>query len=263
MKHYLKIYALLFKLNYNKALAYRSDTISGFFGSFAWAIFSIIALFILTARSSSVFGWTRDELFILIGVFNIIVGGIFRMLFSRNFENLSRLMRYGNLDGYLLKPMDTQFLISTQEIRLHGVIRTAMAILYTYIVLMRADIQISLLNIFIFIFLSLFSLMILYAMWFLIMTIIIWLPDLYNLHEVLYSTDSLTRYPPQILPAMQMIVFYIFFPFTLVVSIPTKALLNKLEAFDVLILCGFALGLLYISRLFWKFALRYYTSASG
>ncbi len=263
MKHYFQIYLLLIKLNYRRSIANRADLFTGLFGSLSWGVFSIVSIYILSARSSSVFGWSRAELFILIGVFNIMVGSTFRMLFSRNFENFSKLMRYGELDGVLLKPLDTQFAVSTQHISLYVIIRAVIACIYTYIVIVQSNAVVSFLSFLSFFILAIIGLILLYACWFLVMTLTVWLPDIYNLDEILYSTDALTRYPPQILNAMKILVFYLFFPFTLVVSTPTKALLHKLSVLDVVILVGFACGLLFISRKFWKFALRYYTSASG
>lgn len=263
MKRYFKIYLMLIRLNYNRALTHRADFFSGLFGSLAWSIFSVIAIYILSARASSVYGWSRQELFILIGVFNILVGGIFRTFFARNFNTFPQLMRYGELDGFLLKPMDTQFAISTQRISMYGGVRILLALIYTFFIIFNAHIAITFFSVISFLLLSVFGLIIMYAVWFLVLTLTVWLPDIYNLEEILYSTDSLSRYPPQILSAMKIFVFYIFFPFTLVVSTPTKALLHKLTTFDIMLLVGFACGLLFLSRRFWKFALRYYTSASG
>lgn len=263
MNRYLKIYMILIRLNLRRIIMHRSEFISGLFGSLIWSIFSVVAIFILSSRTSSIYGWNRQELFILIGVFNILIGGIFRTLFARNFNYFPQLMRYGDLDGYLLKPIDTQFAISTQRISMHGVPRIFFAIILTFYLISQTNFPITLFNIFSFLTLSVFGLMIMYAVWFLVLTLTVWLPDVYNLEEILYSTDSLSRYPPQILSAMKIFAFYIFFPFTLVVSIPTKALLHKLTMIDVMLIVGFAFGLLFLARKFWKFALRYYTSASG
>ncbi len=263
MKKYFNIYITLLRLNYHRALSQRADFFAGLFGSISWAIFSVVAIYILSARASSVYGWNRQELFILIGVFNILVGGIFRTLFARNFNNFPQLMRYGELDSFLLKPIDTQFAISTQRVSLHGGPRIFISILFTFFVLFQAHLSITFSSILAFSILAVFGLIAMYAFWFLVLTLTVWLPDVYNLEEILYSTDSLTRYPPQILPAMKILLFYVFFPFTLVVSTPTKALLNKLNTIDVIVLIGVAFGLLFLSRKFWKFALRYYTSASG
>src|SRR5256885_10895077 len=107
IQRYIALYAHLIRLNFIRTIAYRLNFINGTIASIFWAIFSIVAIYILTSRSSFVFGWSRQELFILIGVFNILVGGIFRMLFANNFERFAHIIRFGELDALLLKPVDT------------------------------------------------------------------------------------------------------------------------------------------------------------
>lgn len=263
MKRYLKIYLLFIKLNYTRALVHRGDFFTGLSGSLAWGIFSIVAVYILSSRSSSIYGWSRGELFILIGVFNIIVGSFFRMVNGANFETMSVNIQRGDLDSLLIKPIDSQFFLSFLHIKLHGLIRFLIAIIYTVIVFNLAHISFTIFSLFLAIFFGIVGFLIIYSTWYLVMTATIWFPDLYNLSEILYTADGITRYPPQVLWAMKAFVFLIFFPYTLVVSVPTKALIHKLTFLDALLAMGFACGLLFLSRKFWKFALRYYTSASG
>lgn len=263
MKRYLNIYLLLIRLNFKRNLVNRGDFFSGLLASLAWGIFSVIAIYILSARSSSVFGWNRHELFILIGVFNILIGGLFRTITVDNFTNMNRVIQRGELDSILTKPIDSQFLVSFFEIIISGVFRILIAVGFTLYILLEANIQITFFSLLSFVFISVFGLITIYSVWFLVMTFAIWFPDLHNLSEILFAADNLTRYPPSVLYAMRILIFYIFFPLTLVVAVPTKALLHKLTSYDAALLIVVACTLLYFSRKFWKFALRYYTSASG
>ena len=263
MRRYLKIYLLIIRINYHRALANRGDFVSGLFGSLAWGVFSIVAVYILSARTTSVYGWTRNELYILMGVFNIIMGGMFRSINALNFDKMSSIIQHGDLDSYLTKPISSQFMISFLEVQTYGIVRVFIAVIFTLFMINQSHIPITFLSVFSFMILAVFGFITIYSFWFLTMTILIWYPDLHNLSELLYTSDNMTRYPPQVLPAMRALLFYFFFPLTFVVSIPAKALLQKLNVSDVLLLVGFATGLLFLSRKFWKFALRYYTSASG
>lgn len=61
-------------------------------------------------------------------------------------------------------------------------------------------------------------------------------------------------------------LFYLFvflLPLTLVITTPAKVLLQRLDITTLLIFFGLAALLVTLSRKFWKFALRYYTSANG
>ena len=263
MKRYLAIYRQLLLVNYHRAQIHKADFLSGLFASLMWGIFSVLVVFILTSRSTSVFGWSRAELFVLTGVFNILIGGITRTFFSRNFDRFSHIIQNGELDGLLLKPLSSQFSLSFWYISYPNSLRILLAVVYTLIALTLAHIPVTFVSVFSFFVLIVFGAIMMYAFWYLVMTLVIWFPDVYNLTELLYTTDNITRYPPQILWSMRLAIFFIFYPLTLSVSVPTKALLHTVTFTDIILLIGISLGLLFFSKLFWNFALRYYTSASA
>jgi ABC-2 type transport system permease protein len=259
MKRYFNIYWTIIKLNYNKSLLDKGNFFTGLFASLMWGVFSILAIHILSARTTSIYGWSRPELFVLIGVTNIILGSLFRMTATTNLGDLPTVIQTGALDSYLLKPINSQFI----QIRLYGIVRLVIAIIFTFFMLSYANVAVTITSVIIFVILSIFGFIAIYSIWFLVMTFSIWFPDLHNLSEILYTTDGLTRFPPQVLWAMKIFIFYVFFPYTIAVSTPAKALLHTLTVSDVILLIGVSSGLLYLSNIFWKFALRYYTSASG
>jgi ABC-2 type transport system permease protein len=263
MKRYFKIYLLIIKLNYYKTLHHRAEFLTGTLGALMWGIFNITLIYILSSRSSVIFGWSRAELFVLIGVFNIIVGSTFRLICAENFDRFSSNIQHGDLDSWLVKPIDSQFMLSFLYMKFHNLVRLSLAIIFTIYMLYLAQVTASIFTIMQFIVFSFVGLAIIYSFWYLVMTFAIWFPDLHNLTEILYTTDSLTRYPPQVLWKTGVFLLLVFLPYTLVVSVPTKILLNKATFLDIFILLTTAITLTLLSRTFWKFALRYYTSASG
>ena len=250
------------RLNYIRTLNHRGEFFSGLFGSLAWGVLSVVTIHVLTSRSDTVYGWSRNELFILIGVTNIIVGSLLRMFNAENFDRMSSTIQHGDLDAILLKPIDSQFMLSFLYIKLHGFIRLFISIVFTFLMLNLAAIPITAFSIISFVFFAILGYLIIYSIWFLVMTFAIRFPDLHNLSEILYTADGITRYPPQVLWATKIFLFLIFIPYTLVVSIPTKALIHKLTFMDSLVTIGTATILFLVSRALWKFALRYYSSAS-
>lgn len=263
MKRYIKIFLTILRLNYVRTINHRGEFYSGLFGSLAWGFFSIVMIAVLTSNSNIIFGWTRGELFVLTGVFNIIVGGFFRMMNAENFDRMTSKISHGDLDEILLKPIDSQFLISFLHIKLHGLFRIFLAILFTAYILSIYNIFVGALNIILFLMFALFGYIIIYSFWYLVMTFAIWFPDLHNLNEITYNTDALTRMPPQVLFAIGIPILLILLPYIFVVSTPTKALIGNLGILEGITAIFVSILLLLLSRAFWKFALRYYTSASG
>ena len=74
-----------------------------------WGLFKII--YQHTGEIGRGSGWHEDEFFIFLGTVWII-NSLIQTFFMANAEEFSELIRTGNLDFALLKPIDTQFLIS-------------------------------------------------------------------------------------------------------------------------------------------------------
>jgi ABC-2 type transport system permease protein len=127
----------------------------------------------------------------------------------------------------------------------------------------QLHIPITFLTIVEFIIMLFVSLAILYSFWFMVMTITLWHSNLENLANLLYDTNHITRFPPEMYKGASTLLLIILFPLTFIMVTPTKILLEKATLPDVLWPLFFALIMFWGSRKFWLFALRYYTSASG
>jgi ABC-2 type transport system permease protein len=262
MRYYFKIYKRLIRLNFALILTYRMSFLNSIVATIGWGFFQIIWIYMLTYRTKSVFGWSRDELIIL-AVCYIIIIAIFHLLFSRNFERLSRIIDRGQLDSLLLKPADSQFLISVWIIRYANIFRIGMGVGLLLFLLNNLHITVSLINIIGFFILIIFGLVLLYSLWFIFSTSLIWFPQLTNLVDFLYTINGMSRYPTEMIKTLPFYLLPVLIPFTITIVTPTKALLGRILAGDVIGLILITSALFFLSRIFWKFALRHYTSASS
>lgn len=262
MKKYIRIYAMYLRLNFAALIVYRANFINNILGSSVWGFFSILTIVLMMSRTSSLFGWSKNEIFLLTGVYSLFIG-IFHTLFSRNFERMTYLIRLGLLDAVLIKPIDSQFAVSTSIVNYASLIRILTGAGFIWYVLATAHIPVTPLMMGIFLLFTVVGLLLLYSIWFMVSTLIIWFPDLSNLIDFLYSYSNIGRYPREMYLQLNTFLFFFILPLTFFVVSPTKALLGKLNAFDVFGLCMAAVTFFVISRLFWKFALRFYTSASN
>lgn len=262
MKYYLNVYKTLLKLNLSNLIAYRANFINGIVSSIGYASLSFLIVILLTSRSPIVFGWRREELIFLMGVYNIIVGGFFHGIFSRNFDEFAENIDLGKLDGILLKPIDPQFIMSCTLIGFTQISRIMIGIAVCIYITITYHIPITVGAVTTATILSVFGIGILYSLWFSVMTLTVWNPRLSNLVDLMYHMNDLTRFPPKMFQPVKNYLFFII-PYTFVIVTPTKSLLNQLTLSNIFGLLFFSLFLLYISRRFWQFALRSYTSASS
>lgn len=262
MLYYLRVYKKILQLNLAALTAYRWNFINSTLSSISWGIFSIASIMLVTNHTAKIFEWSREEILLLTGIYGIVLG-IFHFFFSSNFDRLSQIIHRGELDIFLVKPIDTQFLLSTSRVGYTSIFRILMNIGFTVYLLNQLAIKLSLFQIASFCFLLVIGILLLYSIWFIISTLIIWFTRLSNLVDLMYTLSNIARYPNEMYQQLVWYVFLFLLPITLVVSTPTKVLLQKALAGDVVLLLLFSVTFFLISRKFWKFALRYYTSASS
>ncbi|MFN7162256.1 MAG: ABC-2 family transporter protein, partial [Fimbriimonadales bacterium] len=105
--------------------------------------------------------------------------------------------------------------------------------------------------------------LIFYSFHFMMMTLSIWLVRVENLWVLSDVFAQIGRFPTDVFERALRRVFTYILPIAFLATIPTKALLGKVSAGFLLFALAWGVVFFVAGRLFWKFALRSYTSASS
>lgn len=262
MKKYIRIYVKLLHLSWMSLMIYRANFFNSIISSVIWSFFNVTVIFLLTSRTPVVFGWTRSDLILLVAGANMMLG-TFYFLFSINIREFSNVVNKGKLDSILLKPIDSQFSVSLWQSSYQSLARAIFGIIVASFVIFSTHITIPFVVLTIFPIFLFLGIVIQYSIWFAVTTVTIWFTTLSNLNDLLYNTNDLSRFPPEMFRAGKEFIYFLVFPFTLIVVVPVKLLLAKATNLDILLLSIFSLTFLFLSRKFFHFALRFYTSAGG
>lgn len=262
MRHYFKVYKRLLILNWSVLTTYRGNFINSAISSTAWGIFSFISTLLLVTKIEAIFDWSKIEIVFLTATYAVFIG-IFHMIFSANFDRLAEIIHFGELDTVLTKPLDSQFLVSLWIFSYTHVIRVVIGIGISMYLLMLAKVELTLLSIVVYVLLMIAGLIALYSLWLMVMTITIWHSRLSNLVEVMYNFSGTGRYPKEVIREVSYFAFLVMLPVTLAMNTPAKYVLGKPLNLDALVLIVITIVLFFISRKFWQYALRFYTSANS
>ncbi|HVT79816.1 MAG TPA: ABC-2 family transporter protein, partial [Phycisphaerae bacterium] len=108
-----------------------------------------------------------------------------------------------------------------------------------------------------------FSVTILYALWYMVATTTIWFTKVWNATEVLRSFVEAGKYPMSAYhPGVRFFLTFIL-PVAFLTTVPVELMRGVRGATFLVVEGGVAAGLLVVARLFWRWAMRYYTSASS
>ncbi|BAU65241.1 hypothetical protein STA3757_26220 [Stanieria sp. NIES-3757] len=257
---YWRVLWLFWTTSIATELEYRLNFAIATFTSIANLVGSIFGLFLFYRTGYTFQGWSWQEALIVLGLFTLLQG------FSNTFlvPNLNRIVEQieqGTLDFVLLKPISSQFWLSTRMVSPWGfpdLLFGIILIIYAgrQLHLNWQDYLISLIPVF-------FGVIILYSLWFILGATSIWFVKIYNVTEVLRGLLEAGRYPMVAYPAIYRVFFTFIVPVAFLTTVPAEAMLGRSELtwfFGAGIL---AIILLIISIFFWQFALRFYTSASS
>ncbi|MGJ3247919.1 MAG: ABC transporter permease [Elainellaceae cyanobacterium] len=260
MGRYLKVLKLFWGAAIAAELEYRLNFLIAALTSLANLAGSLFGLFLFYRTNYTFQDWSWEEALVVLGVFTLLQGFSATFL-APNLNQIVRQVQEGTLDFVLLKPISSQFWLSTRTVSPWGSSDLFFgAILIGYA---GGKLGLGLTNYLAAILPLLCGFLSLYSLWFMLGATSIWFVKIYNVTEVLRGLLEAGRFPIVAYPVAYRFFFTFVVPVAFLTTIPAQALLHRGDVEWMIGALALAIALLYISKLFWRFALRFYTSASS
>lgn len=260
VQRYGRVLKLFWSVAIASELEYRLNFIIAALSSLLGFAGNLFGLFLFYRTGYEFADWTWQESLVVLGVFTILQGFAATFL-SPNLNRIVRHVQEGTLDFVLLKPISSQFWLSTRTLSPWGLpdILLGMAI----VLYGGSQLGLGITNYLSGLIPLGLGFVSLYSLWFMLGATSIWFVKIYNVTEVLRSLLEAGRFPIAAYPAAFRIFFTFIIPVAFLTTVPAQVILNRL---DIAWLGGatlLAMLLFQAARLFWRFALRFYTSASS
>jgi len=218
------------------------------------------------ASTSNIANWSEPEYFFFVGCY-FALNGLIEMLFLDNCNEFAELVRTGDLDFLLLKPIDEQFLVSCRRIDWGTAPNLAMGAIVMVLALVQSEWVFDPLRVAAFFITFGCGVSIAYSCMFLLTSISIWMVRNQSLMEMWWLFTSLARYPREIFSGRWAEPIGGFFtyciPILLVSNVPANVMVRVLDPWMIAWTVVASASLLWISRRFFHFALKSYRSASS
>jgi ABC-2 type transport system permease protein len=260
MNRYLNLIQIFWRTAVAAELEYRLNFLFAALGSLGGLAGSLFSLFLFYRQGYTFQGWRWEAALIVVGIFTFLEG------FSSAFlaTNLNRIVKHiqnGTLDFVLLKPIDSQFWLSFNSFSLWGLpdLVFGLAIVFYAGSLLGIGIGNYLLSAIPMV----FGMVILYSLWFMLGATSIWFIKIYNITEVLRGLIAAGRFPIGAYPAAYRFFFTFVVPVAFLTTVPAETLLGRGDPSWIIGGGCLAVVLLLLSNRVWRFALRFYTSASS
>ncbi len=217
-------------------------------------------------------GWGKYEFFIFLST-TLFINSLVQAFFMPNANEFSELIRTGGLDFALLKPIDTQFLISLQRVNWSSLANFFFAICLLSYSLAELNYMPSWWQLVLYPFYVLCGVAILYSLMITLSATSIWLGRNQTLYDFWFYITNFSRYPMEIYSGPfgrpLQVTFTYLIPILVVVNVPARILAQPLESTQpgTWRLAGFAVlataGSLAASRWVFQRSLLAYRSASS
>ncbi len=283
MSRYLAIYATFLRNSLARDMSFRADFLLQCLSSTVWAVMNF-ALFKLIYRFTDSIGrdtgWREPEFFVFLGTVWII-NAVVQTFFMSNFDEFSEQIRTGSLDFALLKPVDTQFLVSCSRAnwsQLPNAMLGLGSVIWYTLVLARDPADPTPLHWFsvpVYFLLLGCGVAIMYSVMIALAATSIWLGRNQNLYDFWFYITNFYRYPMEIYQRGTVGwslwgAFTFVIPVLVVSNVPARVLAQPLGwpwRWWEWALMGFAIFAavagLWLSRQVFQLALRSYRSASS
>jgi ABC-2 type transport system permease protein len=263
---YLRLFVAFARYGLVRELAFRGNFLIKLTVEVLWLALLLIFYRTVFGKTSLVAGWSEAEYLFFVGCY-FTLEGLIETLFLGNCTAFADLIRSGDLDFYLLQPLDEQFLVSCREIDWSTAPNVVMGAALMGGALWQLGWEFHLGQVGLFVILLACGVALAYSFLLLLMSTAVYFVRNQSLFELWWLFTSLMRYPKDIFVgtwASPLGWFFTFvIPVLLVVNVPAQLMVKVLEP----PLLAFALAatvlLLWASRWFFRRALRSYRSASS
>lgn len=243
-------------------MIYRSNFIIWSLVSLGWVVITILFFELIYLQVDLIGDWTRPMMYVFQGTYFLTVFIIWGLLWE-NMERFPELVNRGELDQYLTKPINTQFMLSLRTIDPSNISDFTAGILLLIYGLNAGGYQITPHQIVLYLLLLVCAGIYLYATWFSSVCLSFYTNRLRNIHHLFPSLSQVWRVPQTIYSGWLRLIFTYVIPVTLAATVPAQLLLNQVSMGNIAILLIAALAMLLFSHTFFKISLKRYASASS
>jgi ABC-2 type transport system permease protein len=271
--YHLRVFATFLRNSIIREMMFQANFLIQVITRAFW-FFAQIALFqIIFARVPDINGWNRDQYFAFMAT-GMLINGFVEAFFMPNCAALSEQIRTGRLDFALLKPVDTQFLVSLERVNLAMIGQIILALVLLIVSLLRIGEPISLMQAVVYLFYIGVGVTFFYSMMLITACTSIWMGRNQGLYDFWFYITVFARYPRSIYDGrdpnrtepgevLQFGFSYVV-PILLVVTVPARVIAHTLDqpVWALAAALSAVVGVV-LARVVFRWSLNQYRSASS
>lgn len=266
---YVRVWLTFLQNSLQRELQFRGNLVTTLITRGFWFVMQLVLFDLIYRQVPAINDWNRAEYFGFMATV-MLVNSLVEAFFMPNCANFSELIRTGNLDFALVKPIDTQFLVSLEKMDLAMITQLAMGAALLWYSLHTSGNSVGFLQAVLYLGLVIAATAFFYSLMIALACTSIFFGRNQSLLDFWFYITVFARYPSTIYsgtPSGEVIrfIFSYVLPILLVVTVPARVLMSMVVEPNWLSALTLATGViaLGLSRAVFKWSLRHYRSASS
>jgi len=269
---YLRVFLTFARNSLVRDMTFRANFLIDSITSMAWVLLNVVFYLLVFRYTKSIgdnTGWGRYEFYVFFAT-GLFINSLVQTFFMTNVDELTDLIRTGGLDFILLKPIDTQFLVSLRRVEWSSLSNLAVGLVMLGYALVRLAYMPGPVQVVLYLVYVVCGVAIYYSLMIALASATVWMGRNLTLYDFWFYITTFSRYPMEIYtgplgrPLRQFFTFII--PVLVVVNVPARVLVWPLAA-QKWPLAGFTIlaagACMAASRWLFQLALASYRSASS
>jgi ABC-2 type transport system permease protein len=262
MRRYMIIFGLFVQTEVQRELEYRANLLMEVLQMLMVIGSSVGAVLVLFSYTTVLNSWTLPQMLVLLGVY-YLVQGVEEMVFQPSVTQMMEHVRQGTLDFTLLKPADSQFLLSLRQWNIVQIAQVLLGVIVMGIGIGQIGQALTVGTVFAFLVTLACGLILVYSVLLVLATLSFWFVRVDNILAVFWAFMDAGRFPVDVYPGWLRVTLSTVVPIGIAVTVPAQAIANRLDGVSFLATVGGTALACVLSSWFWRVGLRNYTGASA
>ena len=272
-RDYMRVFGMFFRNSVVREMTFRGNFIIQVVTRAVWFGAQLTLFGLIYSQIDAINGWSRHQYFAFMAT-GMLVNAIVETFCMPNCANFSELIRTGNLDFALLKPMDTQFVVSFEKVNLAMLNQALLALVLLGWSLYKIGEPVSLVQVLMFIVFVALAVVFFYSLMISVACTSIWLGRNQSLYDFWFYITVFARYPRSVYTGTRaneieagdvlQFAFSYIMPILIVITFPARIIARNLFDWKFAVISIVAASMsLWFSRMIFRRALMSYRSASS
>lgn len=258
----VRLTGLLIRMSLLQELQYRVNFFLSVFQSLLSLGTGLVVLALVFGNVTTLDGWSRPELLLVMGVFTLI-GGVVHAVIQPNMTRLMQDIQDGTFDFVLTKPVGAQLFASVRAVQVWEGVDVVAGLAVIVVAVVQIGGHVTAAAVLAFVALLVIGMVIIYCFWMLLTTTAFWVVQVDQIVELFDGVFQAGRWPIGVYPRWLRIGLTFVVPIGFAVTVPAQALTDRLSAATWLLAVGLALALCLLTRWYFRAGLRRYAGASS